>query len=81
MIGRQEDLTNTVIAADALNARKDTARAIVERGGEYCIQVKGNQETIRQEAELSTKELAPLWKGSERFLHHEGRGQNAFYII
>jgi hypothetical protein len=60
MIGRQEDLTNTVITADALNTQKDTARAIVERGGEYCIQVKGNQETIRQEAELSTKELAPL---------------------
>jgi hypothetical protein len=28
MIGRQEDLTNTVITADALNAQKDTARAI-----------------------------------------------------
>lgn len=60
MIIKQEDLTNTVITADALNAQKDTARAIVERGGEYCIQVKGNQETIRQEAELSTKELSPL---------------------
>ena len=60
MICKQKDLTNTLITADALNTQKDTARAIVERGGEYCIQVKGNQETIRQEAELSAKELSPL---------------------
>ncbi len=56
MIGKLEDLTNTVITADALNTQKDTARAIVDRGGEYCIQVKDNQKTIRQEAELSAKE-------------------------
>jgi len=60
MICKHEDLTNTVITADALNTQKDTARAIVDRGGEYCIQVKDNQKTIRQEAELSAKELPPL---------------------
>ncbi len=60
MICKQKDLTNTLITADALNAQKDTVRAIVDRGGEYCIQVKDNQKTIRQEAELSAKELSPL---------------------
>jgi len=60
MICKQEDLTNTVITADALNTQKDTARAIVDRGGEYCIQVKDNQKAIQKEAELSTQKLSPL---------------------
>jgi len=53
-------LSNTVITADALDCQKETARIIVDRGGEYCIQVKDNQKAIRQEAELSAKELGPL---------------------
>jgi len=60
MLCRHDDLTNTVITADALDCQKETARIIVDRGGEYCIQVKDNQKTIRQEAESGAKELAPL---------------------
>ena len=60
MLCRHGDLTNTIITADALDCQKETARIIVERGGEYCIQVKDNQKTIREEAEFSAKELAPL---------------------
>ncbi len=59
MICKHENLTNTVITADALHCQKDTARAIVERGGEYCIQVKDNQKA-NQEAELSAKKLSPF---------------------
>ena len=60
MLCRQGDLTHTVITADALDCQKKTARIIVNRGGEYCIQVKDNQKTIREEAEISAKDLAPL---------------------
>jgi hypothetical protein len=66
MIGKFEDLTNTVVTADALNTQKDTARAIVDRDGEYCIQVKDNQKISRQEAELSAKELSPLLPRSKK---------------
>jgi hypothetical protein len=66
MLCKCGDLTNTVITADALNTQKDTARAIVDRGGEYCIQVKDNQKAIRQEAELNAKELSPLLPRSKR---------------
>jgi len=66
MLCKFEDLTNTVITADALNTQKETARAIVDRGGEYCIQVKDNPKTIRQEAELSAKELSPLLPRSKK---------------
>ena len=60
MICKHENLINTVITADALHCQKDTARAIVERGGEYCIQVKDNQKTIHKEAKLSAKKLSPF---------------------
>ena len=60
MICKHDDLTNTVITADALHCQKDTAREIVNRGGEYFIQVKGNQKTILQETELSAKDLSPF---------------------
>lgn len=32
-----------VITADALHCQKETAALIVERGGDYLLQVKGNQ--------------------------------------
>jgi len=60
MLCKQGDLTNTVITADALDCQKKTARIIVDRGGEYCIQVKDNQKTIKEEAEFIAKELSPL---------------------
>jgi hypothetical protein len=74
MIRKHKDLTNTVITADALNTQKDTARAIVDLGGEYCIQVKDNQKTIRKEAELNAKELSPLLPRSKR---HTGASTDA----
>ena len=36
-------LDEKLITADALHCQKDTARAIVERGGDYLLQLKGNQ--------------------------------------
>jgi len=59
MLCRHGDCTNTVGGADALDCQKQTARIIVDRGGEYCIQVKNNQKNIREEFEFSTRE--PAW--------------------
>ena len=60
MIRQQTDLTNKTITADALNCQQVTACEIVDRGGSYFLQVKGNQESIRKEAEICAKELSPL---------------------
>ena len=60
MICKHKNLINTVITADALHCQKDTARAIVERSGEYYIQLKDNQKTIHKEAQLSAKKLSPF---------------------
>ena len=60
MICREENLSGTVITADALHCQKKTARDIVERGGEFILQVKDNQKKLHQEAALKTADLAPL---------------------
>ena len=45
------DISGCVIVADALNCQKKTAKAIIERGGDYVLQVKDNQETLKKDIE------------------------------
>jgi len=60
MIRRQPDLSNKIITGDPLNCQRQTARDIVERGGEYIFQVKDNQKTVRELAALKTKDIPPF---------------------
>ncbi len=60
MIRRESDLSNTMVTADALHCQRQTSRDIVERGGEFTLQVKDNQKTVHKNAALRTKDLAPL---------------------
>lgn len=65
MICREKDLTNILITADALNCQKETMRDIVERGGDFLIQLKDNQPNANKEATKLIEELSPLlpkWK-------------------
>jgi predicted transposase YbfD/YdcC len=45
------DLHGCVVTADAMHCQTETARLIVERGGEYVLPVKDNQPTLRQRLE------------------------------
>lgn len=40
------DLTDVVVTVDAMHPQTDTARLIVDRGGDYVLTVKGNQPTL-----------------------------------
>jgi hypothetical protein len=60
MIRREKNLNNTVITADPLHCQRETARDIVSRGGEFIMQVKDNQKTVRKQAALKTKDLSPF---------------------
>jgi hypothetical protein len=65
MIEEINDLTGKVITADALHAQQRTARAIVERGGEYLLQIKDNQATVRANTRRQTEGVSPflnVWK-------------------
>jgi hypothetical protein len=44
-------LDGKIITADALHCQKGHARTIVEKGGDYLLQIKGNQPTLLQQAE------------------------------
>ena len=54
-------LDNKIITADALHCQKEHARAIVEKGGDYLLQIKGNQPTLLKQAEgLNAMESTPF---------------------
>jgi predicted transposase YbfD/YdcC len=46
------DLQGAVVTADAMHCQRDTARRIVEGGGDYLLAVKDNQPALRQDLEL-----------------------------
>lgn len=52
-------LHGTVVTGDPLHAQKQTARQIVEAGGEYVLQVKGNQKALHEIAR-SRRDRAPF---------------------
>lgn len=43
------DVNNCLIVADALNCQKETARTIVENGGDYLLSVKDNHSDMKAE--------------------------------
>lgn len=60
LICAQPDLTNVLITADALHCQRQTARDVVERGGEFILQVKDNQKAVHAQAAIRTRDLPPF---------------------
>jgi len=60
LIERTPGLDGQVVTADALHAQRRTARLIVERGGEYLLQVKANQPTLLEMAQKAVAVGSPL---------------------
>jgi hypothetical protein len=50
LVDATPSLDNRVITADALHCQRKLARAVVEKGGEYVLQVKGNQPGLEERA-------------------------------
>lgn len=51
-------LDDKIVTADALHCQKTTARIIVEKGGDYLLQIKGNQPKLLAHAEAFNAEAA-----------------------
>ena len=51
LIATQPALDGKLITADPLHCQRKTARAIVEKGGDYLLQIKGNQPHLLQQAQ------------------------------
>jgi hypothetical protein len=60
LIEQHPDLSHAIITADALHCQDRTAQEIVARGGEFIIQVKGNQKGVHEKAIAITETLPPL---------------------
>ena len=45
-------LDGCIVTADAMHCQKATARAILDRGGDYVLAVKGNQKTLLDDIQL-----------------------------
>ena len=53
-------LEQKVVSADGLHCQKATARVIVEKGGEYLLQIKANQPALLKQAEVAGAVSSPF---------------------
>jgi hypothetical protein len=51
LIERLPALDGQIVTADPLHCQRKTARGIVEKGGDYLLQIKGNQPKLFQQAQ------------------------------
>jgi hypothetical protein len=66
LIAALPDLNHKLVTADALHCQAATAQAIVAQGGDYLLQVKDNQKTVRALAEAGMASLPPFLPGSRK---------------
>jgi hypothetical protein len=60
LLDQLPDLSHQSLSADALHAQKKTAVAIVDKGGEYLLQIKANQPGLLKLAQDKTDHLPPF---------------------
>lgn len=46
---RMLDIKGLIVTIDAMGCQKEIARRIIERGGDYVLQIKGNQPTLHED--------------------------------
>jgi hypothetical protein len=59
LIEAMPTLAGNTVTADPLHCQKETARLIAEKGGEFFLQIKGNQPTLLEYA-ITQSEGSPL---------------------
>jgi predicted transposase YbfD/YdcC len=81
------DLKGALVTIDAMGCQKEIAKKIVERGGDYLLAVKGNQEQLLEDVQAIvekalTEELDPskVVEYTTREEHH-GRQEVRSYVV
>ena len=59
LLTRLSALDDKIVTADALHCQKTTARIIAEKGGDYLLQIKGNQPKLLAQAEARSTPRRP----------------------
>lgn len=65
LIEQMPTLEGKTVTADPLHCQKETARVIVDKGGEYLLQIKGNQPSLLNYAATRTAGDTPLLSRSQ----------------
>jgi hypothetical protein len=60
LVGQGPPLDGKVLTADALHTQKATAAAVVEQGGDYLFQIKGNRQKLHDYAQKASGGATPL---------------------
>lgn len=60
------DLNDKLVTGDALHTQTATAQAIVAQGGDFLLQLKGNQKTAREAAARGMADLSPLFRRTKK---------------
>lgn len=61
LLERLPALDGQTVTADPLHCQKKVARTIAEKGGEYLLQIKGNQPTLHAHAQRVVAATTPLF--------------------
>jgi predicted transposase YbfD/YdcC len=68
------ELKGALVTIDAMGCQKEIARAIVEKGGDYVLTVKGNQEHLRDDIEAAVLKAINDGVEGKDYLTHETEG-------
>ncbi len=83
----QLDLQGPLVTIDAMGCQKQVAKKIVDRGGDYLLAVKGNQEHLLEDIQTTVeKALNDHWKKawSRQYTTREnghGRHEERSYVV
>ena len=77
LIEEAPHLDNVTITADALHCQKNTAQAIVDKGGEYILQIKSNQPNLLKLAKTHLAEASPLLSKTKKATGVRKHGNSA----
>lgn len=75
------ELKGALVTIDAMGCQKQIARQIIEDGGDYCLAVKGNQETLYEAVRehFSSDAVEDEWDEYECEEKSHGRYQRRYY--
>jgi len=77
---RLVDLKGSLVTTDALHCRRDTAAALLEKGADYVLALKGNQPTLHRAAQ-KLLEAAPVPDCAEMRERNHGRVERRRAIV
>lgn len=74
-------ISGKIVTADAMSMQKDVIDTIRRKGGDFLIELKANQRSLRYGVEDSLKELSPLYSYTEGPELGHGRIETRTYNI